>query len=181
MIVKRKLFAKSAEDFAKLVENSERSKLAKIYRNHRKTTETAGKMFKKPLTGEKFFDPNSTIKSTSVNIGSHGFTMERLPGESVQDFHSAINKGIKDAVQKEKIVPRSVRKENMEILNDKVAKAKELRSSRLEKVAKLKAKKARVKNAKIGAGIVAGTAVLGTGAYLAKKHHDKKKNKKKED
>lgn len=34
------------------------------------------------------------------------------------------------------------------------------------------------KNAKIGAGIAAGTVVLGTGAYFAKKHHDKKKDKK---
>ena len=31
------------------------------------------------------------------------------------------------------------------------------------------------KNAKIVGGITAGTAVLGTGAYLAKKHYDKKK------
>ena len=177
MIVKRKLFAKSAEDFAKLVEKSERSKIAKAYKNHRKTTESAGKILKKPLTGERYFNPNSTIKSASVNIGSHGFTMERLPGESVHDFHSSINEGIKDAVQKEKIVPRSVRKENMEILNNRVAEAKELRSSRLEKAAKLKAKKVRAKNAKIGAGIAGGIAVLGTGAYL----YNKNKKKKKED
>lgn len=59
------------------------------------------------------------------------------------------------------------------------SEAKQLRADRLSKVEKLKAIKARkVRNAKIGAGIVAGTAVLGTGAYLAKKHNDKKKNRK---
>ncbi len=137
-------------------------------------------MFRKPLTGEEFFNPDSTIKSASVNIGGHGFTVERLPGESVHDFNSAINKEIKDAVRKEKIIPRSVREENMEILNNRVAKAKELRSSRLEKVAKLKAKKVRARNAKIGAGIAAGTAVLGTGVHLAKKHYDKKNSEKKD-
>lgn len=34
------------------------------------------------------------------------------------------------------------------------------------------------KNAKIGAGITAGAALIGTGAYLAKKHYDKKNDKK---
>jgi hypothetical protein len=42
----------------------------------------------------------------------------------------------------------------------------------------LRKRKHLMKNIKIGAGIVAGTAVLGTGAYLAKKHHNKKKDKK---
>lgn len=53
------------------------------------------------------------------------------------------------------------------------AKALTTRFKRLEQASKLRAK-----NAKIGAGIAAGTVVLGTGAYLAKKHHDKKKDKK---
>lgn len=61
--------------------------------------------------------------------------------------------------------------------------AKELttRFNRLEQAGKLRAKKAFAKNAKIGAGIAAGTAAVGTGVYLAKKHHNKKKNEKKED
>lgn len=56
-----------------------------------------------------------------------------------------------------------------------------LRKKRVAVVGKLKAKKASAKNAKIGAGIAAGTAAVGIGAYLAKKYHDKKKNEKKED
>lgn len=47
-------------------------------------------------------------------------------------------------------------------------------------VKKLRAKKAFAKNVKIGAGIAAGAAAVGTGAYLAKKYHDKKKNEKKD-
>ena len=59
------------------------------------------------------------------------------------------------------------------------SEAKQLRADRLAKVEKLKAIKARkVRNAKVGAGIAAGTVVLGTGAYLAKKRNDKKKNRK---
>ena len=176
----RKLFAKNAEDFAKLIEKSERSKLADIYRNHRKDIEFVGRSSKKPLKGEAYFNPNSTVNSVSFNLGNHGFTMERLKGESVHDFHSKINEGIDDVVQKEKIVPRSIRKENMAILNDKVDKAKKLRSSRLEKVAKLKAKKLRARNLKTAAGIGAGLTLAGTGAYLTKKHFDKKKSEKKD-
>lgn len=58
------------------------------------------------------------------------------------------------------------------------SEAKQLRADRLAKVEKLKAikaKKVRAKNAKIGAGIAAGTAVLGTGAYLYNKNKKKKK------
>ena len=61
------------------------------------------------------------------------------------------------------------------------AKAAELRKKRVAVASKLRSKKAFAKNAKIGAGIAAGTAVVGTSAYLAKKHYDKKKNEKNED
>ena len=62
------------------------------------------------------------------------------------------------------------------------SEVEQLRADRLAKVKRLKAIKARkVRNAKIGAGIAAGTVAVGTGAYLAKKHYDKKKKEKKED
>ncbi len=58
---------------------------------------------------------------------------------------------------------------------DKAAKkAAKLRASRVKKANELRAKKAFAKNAKIGAGIVAGSAALGAGAYLYNKN--KKKN-----
>ena len=63
----------------------------------------------------------------------------------------------------------------------KAKAAAELRKKRVAVASKLRSKKAFAKNAKIGAGIAAGTAVVGTSAYLAKKHYDKKKDEKNED
>lgn len=53
-----------------------------------------------------------------------------------------------------------------------------LRTERLNKAATLRAKKAFAKNAKIGAGIVAGSAALGTGAYLYNKNKSKNSDSK---
>lgn len=56
--------------------------------------------------------------------------------------------------------------------------AAKLRASRVKKASELRAKKAFAKNAKIGAGIVAGSAALGTGAYLYKKSKNKNSDSK---
>lgn len=56
--------------------------------------------------------------------------------------------------------------------------AAKLRASRVKKASELRAKKAFAKNTKIGAGIVAGSAALGTGAYLYNKSKNKNSDSK---
>ena len=87
-----------------------------------------------------------------------------LKEEEKRDAERAATKAAEEAAQKK--------------LNAEKAAA-ELRKKRVAKVEKLRSKKAFAKNAKIGAGIAAGTVAVGTGAYLAKKHYDKKKNEEK--
>ena len=100
---------------------------------------------------------------------------KRLLNESSEDFR---NRLLKER-NLDKITEEELSKLENKIgreLSNSAEKAKKLRTDRLKKVSKLKAKK----NAKIAAGIGAGLTLAGTGAYLTKKHYDKKKSEKKD-
>ena len=100
-----------------------------------------------------------------------------LSGRTSRSFDELNYNNLKD---KDSFYYRSKLEKLRDLKEKKQAAIAELRDSRLAKVKELKAKKLRARNFKIAAGIGAGLTLAGTGAYLTKKHYDKKKSEKKD-
>ena len=189
MRLQRKLFFKSPEEVAENFRKVERRKLAKEYLDVRRAAdsqalENYSRNMKTAVgkSGENFkfdFDfkkrkPKSNYVSRRVESLSTVIDTTKK-GSSEEE----LRKALKDITSNIKNPSKYELKSSRDNINDATKKVKQLRTDRLAKVKELKAIKAKkVRNAKIGAGIAAGTAALGTGAYLYNKN---KKKKKKED
>ena len=180
MKLKRKLFVKSAEEVANSYRAKAWKELAGEYLNRRRiidsqALENHARKFGKEGDFHIYYNYSNKNKHIYVPPVRLDHTSEggNIPKEFIESY-----------IEKFRKVNRNVNKGNRDYakaLIDSEAKArKQLRSDRLAKVKELKAKKLHARNVKIGASIVAGTAALGTGAYLAKKHYDNKKSEKKD-
>ena len=126
---------------------------------------------------ERIIIAGSRGDSKEINFDSLRHNNTKSKNRRLLDRDIKVLSKIFDLSNEEPIKKQS--EESLKIAREEAAK--KLRTDRLAKAKELKAIKARkqklAKNAKIGGGIAGGLAIVGTGAYLAKKHYDKKKDK----
>lgn len=170
MIVKRKLFAKkprmSAYEYVDKYLKNAAEKAGYSYempnRKHKETSKF------NEFTNYHDVKTNEVLGTATTNDRGVITNHKQMPHESFDEFTRRVSK----------------RSGNVDkILND-AENAKKLRLERLRKAEKLKHQRVvgkRLKNLGKGALIVGGVGTaLGTGAYLTKKHFDKKKSEKKD-
>ena len=176
MIVKRKLYAKSAEEVANSYRAKARKELAGEYLNRRRiidsqALENHARKFGKEGDFHVYYNYSNKNKHIYVPPVRLDHTSEggNVPKEFIESY-----------IEKFRKINRNVNKGNRDyakaLIDSEAEARKQLRADRLAEVEKLKAIKAKkVRNAKIGAGIAGGLAVAGTGAYLYNKNKKKRK------